>query len=57
MNTQEAWEEMKGMTRDLAPILYSYYGELVRLGFSEEQAFEITKDFQLSLLNVSKRRG
>ena len=57
MNQQEAWNEMKAMTRDLSPILYNYYAELVRLGFTEEQAFEITKDFQLSLLNVSKRRG
>lgn len=53
----EAWEQMKAMTRDLSPLLYNYYAELVRLGFSEEQAFELTKDFQLSLLNVSKKRS
>lgn len=55
MEQQEAWEQMKGITRDLAPIVWAYYGELMRLGFNEKQAFEIMMDLHHSLLNFSKR--
>ena len=55
MEQNEAWKLLKEMTRDLAPILWAYYGELERLGFSEEQAFKITLDYHNSLLNGTKR--
>ena len=42
-----ALTEMLESLSTLASIMHGYYSELVRAGFSEEQALELTKDFHL----------
>lgn len=46
MSLFEQLEQFQSALRDIAPILHSYYFNLIRRGFSEQQAFDLTKDMQ-----------
>jgi hypothetical protein len=37
------------MLKDLSPVLWKYYQTLVKQGFTEAQAFELTKEMQRGL--------
>lgn len=44
MNVNQQLEQIEAFLRDLAPVLLSYYSELVKQGFTTAQAFEMTRD-------------
>jgi hypothetical protein len=48
-----ALEQMQATLRDLSPVLWSYYYNLKQQGFSNEQAFKLTNDFQNIMLSNS----
>jgi len=47
-NTSALTEMLESLST-LASIMHGYYSELVRAGFSEEQALELAKDFHLAM--------
>ena len=46
MNIIQVIEQAQAMLRDFSPLLWSYYEELQKQGFTAEQAFELVKDYQ-----------
>lgn len=44
MNVFQALEQMQALLRDVAPILYSYQEELIKQGFTRDEAFELVKE-------------
>lgn len=43
-------EQMQAMLRDITPIVWTYYKNLLDQGFTEKQAFELTRDCQRDIL-------
>ncbi|MRX70859.1 hypothetical protein GJU40_01590 [Bacillus lacus] len=54
MNIIQALEQMQATLRDLSPVLWSYKENLVKQGFTEEQAFALVKDYQNTILSNGK---
>jgi hypothetical protein len=46
MNIFQALEQMQAMLRDISPILWSYKENLLKQGFTEEEAFALVRDYQ-----------
>lgn len=46
MNILHAIEQMMAALRDVSPMLWSYKEDLKKQGFTEEQAFQLVRDFQ-----------
>ena len=51
MNIFQAFEQMQAMLRDFAPVLMSYKRNLMKQGFTEEEAFQLVRDYQYTLFN------
>lgn len=51
MNIIHALDQLSAMLRDLAPVLYKYHNELVKAGFTEEQAMQLVCIIQESIVN------
>lgn len=49
MDILQQLDQLQAVLRDIAPVLWSYYKNLIDEGFSEEQALELTKDVQSKL--------
>jgi len=47
-------DQLKALLRDISPVLWGYYFELKKQGFTDEQAFQLTRDFQMVTFNNSK---
>lgn len=45
-NIIQALEQMQAMLRDVAPVLWAYYDDLKKQGFTDEQAFALVRDYQ-----------
>lgn len=52
MDITQQLDQLGAMLRDVAPLLYNYYKDLQALGFTEEQAFAMVKDYQTILLTA-----
>lgn len=46
----QAMEQLQAHLRDLSPVLFSYYVNLHKAGFTEEQAMELVRDFHAIIL-------
>lgn len=46
MDNTHAFDQLEAFTRELSPLLWTYYGRLKKEGFTDEQAFELARDFQ-----------
>ena len=53
MDFLAALDQMQSMLKDLSPVLWKYYQALVKQGFTEVQAFELTKDMQNNLTRAN----
>lgn len=51
MNILQQLEQMQAMLRDFAPVLISYKRNLMKQGFTEEEAFQLVRDYQYTLFN------
>jgi len=54
MNLIHALDQMQAALRDLAPVLYSYYDNLKKQGFTSKQALTIVIELQRSLLSYKE---
>lgn len=54
MHLFQALEQFRETLRDVSPILWGYYNDLIKQGFNEEQAFQLTMEIQRSILGVSE---
>lgn len=54
MNILHQIEQMMAVLRDISPLLWSYKVDLVKQGFTEEQAFELVRDYQKATLGGGK---
>lgn len=43
--TQHAFEQLGAAYKNLATLLWAYYGALLEQGFTAEQAFALVRDF------------
>lgn len=50
MNIIQQLEQMQAFLRDLAPVLKSYEQNLIKSGFTEQQAFVLVREYQITLL-------
>lgn len=50
MDIIKAFEELHASLMNVSPLLFSYYADLKKQGFSEEQALELTKEAQTLIL-------
>lgn len=57
MNILQQLEQMQAMLRDLAPVLYSYKENLKKQGFTEDQAYTLVRDYQMTIFNQKKEGG
>lgn len=48
-------DQMDAMLRDIAGLVRNYHEKLVKAGFTDEQAFELVKDYHKSIHSVRKR--
>ncbi|WP_193768888.1 hypothetical protein [Metasolibacillus meyeri] len=46
MNIIHAIEQMQAMLRDISPLLWEYKQDLKKQGFTEQQAFDLVRDYQ-----------
>lgn len=46
MHIIQAMEQLQAMLRDVSPVLWSYKENLIKQGFTEEQAFLLVRDYQ-----------
>lgn len=56
MNFIHQLEQMQAMLRDLAPVLWSYKENLKKQGFTENQAFRMTLEYQNTIFDKGKRK-
>lgn len=54
MDFLQALDQVQAMLRDLSPVLWSYKENLKKQGFTDEQAFQLVRDFQITMLNINK---
>lgn len=54
MNIFQAFEQIQEMLKDLSPVLWSYKENLKKQGFTEEQAFQLTRDYQRTVFENGK---
>ena len=54
MNILHQLEQIQALLRDVAPVLYSYKEHLKKQGFTEQQAYNLVRDYQQILLSKNK---
>ena len=54
MDILAALEQMDAFLRDFSPVLMAYHKQLIAQGFTEEQAFQLVRDYQMTTLQNSK---
>lgn len=55
MDAFHAWEQLHAHLMNLGPTVYSYYEELRRQGFNDEQALQLAIACQKSLIEMSAK--
>lgn len=50
MDILQAMDQMQAFLRDIAPLLKKYKEDLIKQGFTEEEAFQLVRDFQNKLI-------
>ncbi|MCM3598687.1 hypothetical protein M4D55_23290 [Metabacillus idriensis] len=56
MNFFQQMEQLQATLRDVAPIMWTYYNNLLKQGFNPEQAFTLTVEMQKALMNPSAKK-
>ena len=46
MDITQQIDQMMAMLRDVSPLLWTYYADLKKQGFTDEQAFTLVRDYQ-----------
>lgn len=46
MDITHAIDQLEALTKDLSPLLWTYFSRLKEQGFTDEQALELARDFQ-----------
>lgn len=54
MDIVQQMEQMSAFLRDFSVTLYAYYEDLKKQGFTDEQAFALTRDYQNSTIAGNK---
>jgi len=52
MNILQQLEQLNAMLRDVSPILWDYKAQLKKEGFTEQQAFDLVRDYQKILFST-----
>lgn len=52
---RQALEQFGAGAQELAPLLAAYYDRLKQEGFAPMDAFQLTRDMQAHIVNLSKR--
>ena len=55
MNILQALEQMQAMLRDVSPVLWEYKQDLKKQGFTEQQAYELVRDYQKIVFTQSNK--
>lgn len=55
MNFFQQTEQLQAALRDIAPVMWTYYNNLIKQGFNPEQAFTLTVEMQKSLMSPNKK--
>lgn len=53
MSIFQAFEQLQAMLRDFAPLVKSYHDHLIEEGFSENEAFVLTLEYQTCFMNAA----
>ncbi|MRX54825.1 hypothetical protein GJU41_12655 [Bacillus idriensis] len=56
MNFFQQMEQLQATLRDIAPVMWSYYNNLLKQGFSKDQAFTLTVEMQKALMNSGPKK-
>lgn len=56
MNIFQALEQMEAMLLDFSPVLWTYKQDLEKQGFTEQQAFDLARDFQNIMFTQSNKQ-
>lgn len=51
MDIIQQMEQMSAFLRDFSGALYTFYEDLKKQGFTDEQAFMLTRDYQKTMIN------
>lgn len=54
-NIIQALEQLQAVLRDLSPVFWSYYADLKKQGFTDEQAFALVRDCQKLALGGNQK--
>lgn len=54
VNILHQLEQIQALLRDVATVLYSYKEHLKKQGFTEQQAYNLVRDYQQILLSKNK---
>ena len=46
MDILHALDQMQAVLRDVSPVLWTYKQDLEKQGFTEQQAFDLVRDYQ-----------
>lgn len=55
MHIIQAIEQMQAMLRDISPLLWEYKKDLKKQGFTEQQAYDLVKDYQKILFTQNNK--
>lgn len=51
MDITQQLDQMMAMLRDFSPVLWTYYSDLKKQGFSDDQAFILVRDYQRTTMS------
>lgn len=54
MNLTQQIDQIMAMLRDFSPLLWEYYSDLKKQGFTDEQAFAIVRDYHKLTIGGNK---
>jgi len=55
MHIIQAIEQMQAMLRDISPLLWEYKKDLKKQGFTEQQAYDLVRDYQKIIFTQSNK--
>ena len=54
VNIIQALEQFEALLRDFAPVMHTYFRDLIKQGFTRAEAFALTVEVQKSLMDNTK---
>ena len=57
MNIFQALEQMEAMLLDFSPVLWTYKQDLKKQGFTEQQAFDLARDYQKIMFTQNNKQN